>query len=204
MTIARDERDQFIESVNECLDIAEVSLRIWKSNGSGVFGYPAALLLLCSIDAMGHNLPKENRERLDLPKDLGMLAYPSFDFRIPKDQIPTLYHLYRNQLAHRGLITRGDFLRGENEGEPFGLAPNGKLNKVYVFPFYQKVRQFLTTFGKSLFPSMTDVSPRTYLSPMALVNLAAIGPDGGKSTFTPAPSGVAIPMPSGSVKRGTD
>jgi hypothetical protein len=66
MTILRYPRDQFIESVIECLDIAEVSINLWKPDGSGIFGYPAALLLLCVIDAMGHNFPKPEREKLGI------------------------------------------------------------------------------------------------------------------------------------------
>jgi hypothetical protein len=204
MTISQDSRDQFIESVNECLDIAQVSLSLWKSDGTGVFGYPAALLLLCAIDAMGHNFPKNERERLGLPKDLGILAYPGFDFRISRDQIPILYQVYRNQLAHRGRIIKGNFLRGESDGKPFGFAATGKLNEVYVLPFYTKVREFWTTFGKSLFPSENDAGPSTYLNPITLVSLMAIGNGGGMSSVTPAASGVAVPMASGSVKSDAD
>jgi len=190
MTIYIDPKDQFIENVNQCLDIVQLSLDRWTADGKGIHGYPAMILLMSVIDAMGHNIPEAKRQTLGIDMDFGILAYPGSDFGIPRNQIRNLWKWYRNKLMHMGLMAKGASLRGESHDKPFEFAPNGQLNEVFVRPLYVKIRKFWDGIDRDLFDSPKVSGPSI---PADLLNstMLSMSPSMLDST-TPAPSGIAV------------
>jgi hypothetical protein len=153
MTVFSDPTDQFIESVNQCLDMIEWGLSRQTPDG-GIYGYPSMILLISILDAITLNLPKSERKKLNIDDmDLGILAYPDADFGIPRDQIRNLWSWYRNKLVHMNLIVKNASLKGEENANPFEFSPNGDLSAVYVPTLYRRVKTFWDSFDKSKFQS---------------------------------------------------
>jgi hypothetical protein len=190
MTKFIDPKDQFIENVSQCLDIVQLSLNQWTADGKGIHGYPAMILLMTVIDAMGHNIPKAKRQTLGIDMDLGILAYPGSDFGIFPNQIKNLLDWYRNKLIHMGLMAKGVSLRGEPHNKPFEFASNGQLNEVFVLPLYERVRKFWDDTDRDLFdsPKVSGPSIPADLLNSTLLSKSSSMPD----SKTPAPSGVAV------------
>jgi len=144
-------RDLFVEAINEYLDIAELCIERRKPEG-GCFGYPATLLLFCTIDAMGRNLVREEKRKLKHKDvDFGMLTHPSFGLNLDRNQLEKLGEWYRHKLAHLALISRGAILRGEDNDSPFSFASNGEPNTIHILPLFKIIKAASNRMDKNLF-----------------------------------------------------
>lgn len=147
MAIANNLKDLAIEAIGDYLVAAKVCVDTRKPNG-GILGYPAALLLLCATDAIGHAVLPDNGEftRLDV------LAELPFGLTLKPDQIRNLKDWYRNWLAHSGLIAPGVGLTPDAHGEPFDFDPtSGALRFIRVPVFYAVVRDAWERLDKTTF-----------------------------------------------------
>ena len=102
MAVEKSRQEQAIGVINEYLTAADICIKNERS-GSGVLGYPAALLLLCSVDALGQGVLPKTQEltRLDV------LADPLFDSVLTVDQARQLKNWYRHLLTHTGTMAVG-------------------------------------------------------------------------------------------------
>lgn len=135
MAIADNLKDLSVEVLCEYLAAAKMCTDTRKPSG-GILGYPAAVLLLCAIDAIGHGLLPGNGKftRLDVLKG------PPFNLDISDAQIDNLANWYRHSLVHAATIAPGAFLTPDTEGEPFDFDGNGAPIVVRVPVLYEIVR----------------------------------------------------------------
>lgn len=131
-----------------------------------MLGYPATLLLLCVLDALGHWLKVgTGHTRLEV------LNHPSFNQGLNEDQLKNLTHWYRYLLVHQAAMAPKSFLSPE-DGAPFQVSPNGELNMIRVKPLYDLVSKawngLRPTYAPTLDPNMKvpTVSPITSLTPI--------------------------------------
>jgi len=111
MAIHPDANGLTVEAVEEYLEIAKLCITATKQDG-GIYGYPATLLLLCVVDALGRSL-LEGRERRE---PFRVLNQAPFNCGIKVAQIKQLEKWYRNPLAHNGMIAPGVCLSPEDGG----------------------------------------------------------------------------------------
>jgi hypothetical protein len=118
MALASSLRDLGTEAIEEYLDIADYCVRTRKGSGSGIYGYPAALLLLCVVDAIGQSFQGPSRHT-----ELSVLANPLanslFGLTLTTHQTTKLANWYRHKLAHAAIMTPGVYLTSEFHGPPF-------------------------------------------------------------------------------------
>jgi hypothetical protein len=120
--------EEYLISAKACLD---------KRRKRGLLGYPATLILLCTIDAMGHGLlsPIKNRDtRLDV------LQQPPFNRNLTNAQVDNLTNWYRHLLAHTATMAPNAFLTPDAQGEPFDFDTSGALTVIRVPVLYKVVK----------------------------------------------------------------
>jgi hypothetical protein len=151
-----------LQAIEENLIAAKTCIDKRKPNG-GILGYPAALLLLCTTDAIGNGLlpPIPRRyTRLDV------LQHPPFDhLGLTDKQVCNLTQWYRNSLAHAATMALGRFLTSKATGEPFDFDPNGALTYIHVPVFYEVVRAAWGKVDKDRFNPPSSPPPRCRRSP---------------------------------------
>lgn len=129
------------EAINEYLFTIKACIEYRKSDG-GCLGYPAALLMLCTIEALGHFLRNElveiddTKQAITSGEPFRVLNHPFFDQKLSGEQINAIKDAYRNRLAHNAMIGPNAFLvLGETKslfifgGETVGIVVN-ELAKV--------------------------------------------------------------------------
>jgi hypothetical protein len=139
-----------------------------------VRGYPATLLLLCVIDAIGNCLLEESNDSVRLD----VLTSPLFNLRLAHWQVEHLKDWYRNPLVHTGTMTLGVTLDAARQGEPFGFDKAGKvLRYIHVPVLLALVEKAWRECDKTRFklPSRTEEMR---------------GPSGPVSSHFPGPSGL--------------
>jgi hypothetical protein len=134
-------KDLGCEVIEDFLMAARTCVETRKPDGS-ILGYPATLILLAAMDAIGHGLSVGKGHTR-----LVVLLHPPFSEKLAKfDQdlserphVKNLTKWYRNMLAHSGLIAPGVALTPEREGAPFGFT-GGELTTIRVPVLYELVR----------------------------------------------------------------
>lgn len=117
-TLAQDTIEEYLDTVDHCI------FHHRKADG-GCLGCPAALLLLCIIDALGTYLRNEKvsiegkNQTITKGEPFRVLNHPIFGQNLSAVQIKTIEKSYRNLLAHNALIASGHGLRVGVEGPPF-------------------------------------------------------------------------------------
>jgi hypothetical protein len=135
-TLAQEKspRDQAIGVIDEYLTAANTCIKTEKPDG-GILGYPAALLLLCSTDAIGHGVLDANG---DLTR-LDVLAHPLFGPALTVAQANQVKDWYRHLLVHTGTMAAGVHLEPDAQDAPFKFDNEGKSISIRVGKFYQIV-----------------------------------------------------------------
>lgn len=122
------------ESLPEMLHVAYQAMTTVKPGG-GVYGYPAATLLLCIVDAIGkaHVGDKKLKIRID-DKDLFItstnltrfyiLNSPYYGFNLTETEIEIIYENYRCGLVHEAALDR-------RENESIGIILGGDRDRVF-------------------------------------------------------------------------
>ena len=114
MTNSESHTDQSKKIIEEYLDAASICIKTSKGDGK-ILGYPAALLLLCVIDAIGNAYFKENSQKNKSTRLDVLYAEPFKDHlsslfgetEIDKnkcEKIKSLTHFYRDALCHTGTL----------------------------------------------------------------------------------------------------
>ena len=180
MAAEKSLREQAIGVIDEYLRAADICIKTAKPGG-GILGYPAALLLLCATDAIGHGVLSDNREftRLDV------LADPLFGRALTLDQARQVKKWYRHLLAHTGTMALGVHLEPDGQGPPFEFDTTGAPVLIRVGNLHEIVSNAWRQVNKATFnpPSASGTQP----DPAAL-------PPGRVSSLSPAASGV-VPLP---------
>lgn len=150
------------EALEEYLAVARQCILTDKGNG-GCFGFPAALLLFCCIDAVGaYHRTRQGYtikvdgvdEALDASKPstyFYILNDPIFGLSLSRAQLNTLYSNYRSMLAHNAALKNGGFLSiGSPEDQPFqwavDKATGQTLSMVCLTPLFNLVNSTVTKF----------------------------------------------------------
>lgn len=113
MAVATSLKDLATQVIEQFLVVAQMCVETRTEDG-GILGYPAILLLLAAVDAIGHGLKAKGGDTR-----LSVLTHSEFGQDLKPQQIKNLTHWYRHMLAHNGLIAPGVALTDETEGEPF-------------------------------------------------------------------------------------
>lgn len=153
------------ESVSEYLHVAHECLIHQKPEG-GVYGLPAALLLLSILDTIGsfHKDDKSftaainGRNRSidgDGFKHCFILNTSYYGQALTEAQIKKIYNYYRCLLSHNASIAPGHGLEVGALDEPlFKIGPSGNILSIRLLPFYNQsvtaVDQFLKRAGSIL------------------------------------------------------
>lgn len=117
-------KQTLINFLNENLTAAGICLNSRPEGGSGykendVLGFPAAVLMLSVVDAIG-------TIELGPGKSFGVLSTQMFSFqKINEDIAKDLYQAYRNPFLHNNILVFGRFLgKGDGSGKPFIIEDN--------------------------------------------------------------------------------
>ncbi len=170
------QQQQSFAVIKDYLAAAKMCIDTPKPCG-GFLGYPAALLLLCIVDAIGNALLPDNGRstRLDI------LLHPPFSIPTLKvDQIEDLTHWYRNSLAHTATLPANVVLETQVDGQPFDFDTNGALTLIRVPVLYGVGRQAWNRQDKT--PFTPDSVRRPPPDPAAQ-------PPGRPFSLSPAASG---------------
>jgi hypothetical protein len=154
-------KDQWIKVVEQYLDTVKWCVDT-SNHGGGILGYSAALLLLCTTDAIGHGLRppiKGKYTRLDVlmesPFD------PILKCELDPSKVDNLEGWYRNMLAHTGTMSPDVGLEPHTQGRPFDFNQKKNLTLIRVPVFYEVVKTAWEKRERSVFypQSMGDRKP---------------------------------------------
>jgi hypothetical protein len=175
----RSQREQAIGVIDEYLMAADICIKKVKPDG-GVLGYPAALLLLCAVDAIGHGVlpPNDDFTRLDV------LATENFGSVLTKDQAKQVKEWYRHLLAHTGTMAVGVHLEPGSDGEPFEFDNTGAPILIRVSKLYEITNSSWQRVVKATFAPPPNAAKKKWPDPTAQ-------PSSFGSARSPAASGVA-------------
>src|SRR5947209_2420992 len=104
-----------IEAIDEYFEVARYCVEQQKPQG-GIFGYPATLLLLCVVNALGTYLRKERvviegkEQPITQGEPFRVFNHSILNLNLTMEQIKKIEKAYRNQLAHAALIEPGAWL----------------------------------------------------------------------------------------------
>jgi hypothetical protein len=132
--------DQYKEVLEENLRIVEYCIETQKNtNKDGIYGYPAAILLLSLISSVGSiyegievtvitdKTPKLKKIR-GTDKHIYILNSSYFDQKLSEKELNFIYINIRNHLIHNMLTPAGNFLISEEDQHPFSFMRNSKGN----------------------------------------------------------------------------
>ena len=140
------------EVIDEYLTAADLCIHHRKSD-SGCLGYPATLLLFCTLEALGNYVfPK---------KPFEILNHPLFDKTYEGRKIENLAAWYRHLLAHAAIIAPGIILTPEPDGEPFDFNGDEPI-RLRVVPFYRMVKAAWEAFDRNLLKPETHLRDKHY------------------------------------------
>jgi hypothetical protein len=108
----------------------------------GIIGYPAAILLFCITDAIGHHLDNGKGDIHKRDTYLEVLNHPYFGLKLstePKGQIDQIKRWFRNPLLHAASIVPDVLITPEDHGDPFDFT-NSPV-KLRVPRFYEIVKR---------------------------------------------------------------
>ena len=150
--------EDFLVATKMCVETRKVD--------GGILGYPATLLALSILDAIGHGLKVGSGHTR-----LAVLRHSPFKELLAKSghelscgHVKNLTQWYRHMLAHSGLIAPGVALTPETDGAPFGFSGE-ELTLIRVPVFYQLVRdawdELKDTFTPRFLPGQEKGWPKT-------------------------------------------
>jgi hypothetical protein len=117
------------EAIGEYLLASRICVEHRKQDG-GILGYPAALLLLCIVNALGTYLRGEEvviegkKQQITRGKPFRALNHLLFRQDLTRAQIDRIEAAFRNPLAHNALIHIGAGLTPAEAGLPFEFSNN--------------------------------------------------------------------------------
>jgi hypothetical protein len=139
--------DEYLATVEQCL--------AYRKPDGGCLGYPSALLLFCTVEALGkYHGRKKN--------PFNVLNDSPFKLRLEDRQIKKLVDWYRNLLAHAGMIAPGTYLEADGGGTPFEFLPDGEPSKIRLMPFYKMVKGAWDTFDSKRLKSELQIELKQY------------------------------------------
>jgi hypothetical protein len=109
--------DEYLTAARNCIE--------FKKSDGGCLGYPAALVLLCVVNALGTYLRNETvtiegkSQRITKGDPFRVLNHPLFAQNLRMTQIKRIEDAYRNRLAHNGFIAPGHGLTLAPTDAPF-------------------------------------------------------------------------------------
>ncbi len=115
------------EAIAEYLAASKICVEHEKEDG-GMLGYPAVLLLLCIVNALGTYLQKEEvmiegkKQPITSGEPFHVLNHTLLNQNLTRAQIKTIEAAFRNPLAHNALIHIGSGLTPAKLGSPFKFS----------------------------------------------------------------------------------
>jgi len=106
--LAEEAVEEYLTTVRWCLD--------YRKEDGGCLGYPAALLMLCIVNALGTYLRNEQvtiegtRQRITEGEPFRVLNHDVFNQNMTNDQIKIIEHTYRNLLSHNAMLAPNSWL----------------------------------------------------------------------------------------------
>jgi hypothetical protein len=140
-----------IEGIDEFLVASKMSLDHKKADG-GCLGYPATLLLLCAVNALGTYLIGDSividgkPQKITRGEPFRVLNHAVVGLALTGKEIKLIEDSYRNRLAHNAIIETGSFLLPSDD-EPSFIFESGLVG-IRVFSFYRLVLQAWQRFPK--------------------------------------------------------
>lgn len=144
-TLAEEAIDEYLTAAAKCIE--------FRKPDSGCLGFPAALLLLCAVNALGTYLRDEmvNIDGKEQPITKGqpfrVLNHPLLGQKLSMAQIKRVEHAYRNALAHEALMWPGHWLTPAPTAPPFSFQ--GEQISISVPSLYAAVKFAWRNFDKS-------------------------------------------------------
>lgn len=134
------------EAIDEYLTIAEYCLTARKGD-RGAYGYPATLLLLCIVNALGVYLKGENVQidgkdrKITKGEPFYVLNHSSLglDKQLTQDQLKYVEQAFRNRLAHNGMLAPGCYLNAEEDSD--AIVFKGATVEVRLKPLLRAVKR---------------------------------------------------------------
>jgi len=140
------------EAIHEYILTAQCCLGYRKPD-NGCLGYPAALLLLCVVNALGTYMRNEP-VRIDGKEQLitggepfRVLDHALFGQTLSHKQIKIIEKAYRNLLAHNAMLAPNAWLL-PGKGDPIFVF-NGESVNVYIVSLFEMVNQSWQNLDKS-------------------------------------------------------
>jgi hypothetical protein len=121
-SLAEEAIEEYLTATRDCIGHA-------KPDG-GVLGYPAVLLLLCVVNALGTYLRNESvtingrHQTITKGEPFRVLNHPLLKQQLSDAQIKRVEKAFRNPLAHNALIAVGVGLTPAKTGSPFEFSGN--------------------------------------------------------------------------------
>jgi hypothetical protein len=151
MAIHADSQSMMIEAVQEHLSVAEWCISNYKADG-GIYGYSAALLLFCVVDAIGHCLRPGN-------EPFRVLSADPFNLKLGIEEIKKIENWYRNPLVHNAIIAPKVWLTLDDTGDPIDVGSNVTIR---VKPLYAVVRKAWDKLDKTRLDPLKRIHPRQF------------------------------------------
>ena len=134
------------EAIDEYLTIAEYCLMARKVD-RGAYGFPATLLLLCVVNALGVCLKDEivriddKDEKITRGEPFYVLNHTSLGLekKLSGKQIKYVEKALRNRLAHNGMLAPGCYLNAEADSE--AVVFEGPIVEVRLKPLLRAVKR---------------------------------------------------------------
>jgi hypothetical protein len=150
------------EAIEEYLLTIKQCLNHRKSDG-GRLGYPAALLMLCLIDAFGTFLRGDEvvidgkKQRITQGEPFRVLNHALFALELTTAQIKKIEKSYRNRLAHNAMIDTGSWLIPDSGPAPF-IFEDDQVG-ILVFTLHKLLEEAWQKFDKSRIKSFVERLP---------------------------------------------
>lgn len=126
------------EAIKEYIQVAEYSIEFDKKkdarwgNTAGCYGYPATLLLLSVVDAMGTEIMGGGN---DVEQHFKILNHPDYyNLKLNKKTLKALRNEYRNRLVHNAYIGENVILDIGSKADSI-IENYGSIFKLNLLPF---------------------------------------------------------------------
>lgn len=165
--------DEYLTTVEQCL--------AYRKPDGGCLGYASALLLFCTVEALG-----KYRGRKKNP--FNVLNEPPFELKLEDRQIKKLVDWYRNLLAHAGMIAPGTYLEVDGGDTPFEFLSDGEPSKIRLTPFYKMVKGAWDVFDRQRLKSELPIELKQYRAMPVDLTLSLANPiSASGSNYVPKP-----------------
>lgn len=138
MAIHSSKNSMIKEALQECIEVADFCIGFdkteddrWK-NTAGCYGYPAGLLLLSIVDAIGTEIMRGGDDMSQHFKILNHNDY--YNLELDDKALNALMKEYRNRLAHNAYIGENVILDIGNKND-LVIENYDSIYKLNLFPF---------------------------------------------------------------------